>query len=86
MAILDLFSLLWVYIGTVVLVMVAAKIGFQVGRWLQRRDPESGKVLLTGPVIGGFMFSWAICSGLCLVRSYSHMARWGCSSPCCNWQ
>ena len=43
MALLDQFSILWVYIGTVVLVMVAAEIGFQVGNWLQRRDPEFGQ-------------------------------------------
>ena len=66
MAILDQFSLLWVYIGTVVLVMVAAEIGFQIGNWLQRRDPDSGKVLLTGPVVGGMLGLMAFLLGFCI--------------------
>jgi len=66
MAILDQFPLLWVYIGTVVLVMIAAEIGFQVGNWLQRRDPESGKALLTGPVVGGMLGLMAFLLGFCI--------------------
>ena len=66
MEILDQFSLMWVYIGTVVLVMVAAEIGFQVGRWLQRRDPDSGKALLTGPVVGGMLGLMAFLLGFCI--------------------
>jgi hypothetical protein len=66
MAILDQFSLLWVYIGTLVLVMVAAEIGFQIGKWLQRRDPDSGKALLTGPVVGGMLGLMAFLLGFCI--------------------
>ena len=66
MAILDKFPLLWVYIGTVALVMVAAEIGFQAGNWLQRRDPDSGKALLTGPVVGGMLGLMAFLLGFCI--------------------
>jgi hypothetical protein len=66
MAILDQFSLMWVYIGTVVLVMVAAEIGFQAGGWLQRRDPDSGKALLTGSVVGGMLGLMAFLLGFCI--------------------
>ena len=66
MAILDQFSLIWVYIGTVLLVMVAAETGFQVGNWLQRRDPDSGKALLTGPVVGGMLGLMAFLLGFCI--------------------
>ena len=66
MAILDQFSLVWVYIGTVVFVMVAAEIGFQIGKWLQRRDPDSGKALLTGPVVGGMLGLMAFLLGFCI--------------------
>ena len=66
MALLDQYPILWVYFGTVVLVMVAAEIGFQAGRWLQRRDPESGKALLTGPVVGGMLGLMAFLLGFCI--------------------
>ena len=66
MEILDQFPILWVYIGTVVLVMVAAEIGFRVGMWLQRRDPDSGKALLTGPVVGGMLGLMAFLLGFCI--------------------
>ena len=68
MELLDQFPILWVYIGTVVIVLVAAEIGFQIGSWAQRRDPEMGKVLLTGPVVGGMLglmaFLLAFCIGI----------------------
>lgn len=66
MAILDQFPISWVYIGTVVLVMVAAEVGFQVGMWLQRRDPDSGKALLSGPVVGGMLGLMAFLLGFCI--------------------
>jgi len=66
MEILDQFPILWVYIGTVVLVMAAAEIGFRVGMWLQRRDPDSGKALLTGPVVGGMLGLMAFLLGFCI--------------------
>jgi hypothetical protein len=55
MHILDMFPLWAVYLGTVVIVLVAAEIGFRLGMWLQRRDPASGKVTLTGAVVGGML-------------------------------
>ena len=55
MVILDMFPIWAVYVGTVVLVLVAAEIGFRIGMWLQRRDPESGKTPLTGVVVGGML-------------------------------
>ena len=66
MDLLDQVSILWVYIGTVVLVMIAAEIGFQVGSWVQRRDPESGKALLSGPVVGGMLGLMAFLLGFCI--------------------
>jgi hypothetical protein len=66
MAILDQYPIFWVYIGTVVLVMIAAEVGFQVGRWLQHRDPDSGKVFLTGPVVGGMLGLMAFLLGFCI--------------------
>jgi hypothetical protein len=55
MAILDMFPLWAVYLGTVALVLVAAEIGFRIGMWLQRRDPDSGKTPMTGAVVGGML-------------------------------
>jgi hypothetical protein len=55
MVILDNFPLWAVYVGTVALVLVAAEIGFRIGLWLQRRDPDSGKTALTGVVVGGML-------------------------------
>jgi hypothetical protein len=66
MGMLDQFPVLWVYIGTVVLVMIAAEIGYQVGMWLQRRDPDSGKALLSGPVVGGMLGLMAFLLGFCI--------------------
>ena len=55
MIILDMVPLWAVYIGTVIIVLVAAEVGFRIGMWLQRRDPSSGKVTLTGAVVGGML-------------------------------
>ena len=66
MALIDQFPLLWVYIGTVILVVVAAEIGFQAGKWLQNRDSDSGKPLLTGPVVGGMLGLMAFLLGFCI--------------------
>jgi hypothetical protein len=55
MVLLDQFPIWAVYLGTVVLVLVAAEIGFRIGIWLQHRDPESGKAPMTGAVIGGML-------------------------------
>jgi hypothetical protein len=55
MAILDMFPIWAVFVGTVVVVLVAAEIGFRIGIWLQRRDPSSGKTAMTGTVVGGML-------------------------------
>lgn len=54
MVLLDAFPLWAVYLGTVVAVLIAAEIGFQVGRWMKRRDPEAGSPV-TGTVVGGLL-------------------------------
>jgi len=55
MVILDKFPIWAVYVGTVVAVLVAAEIGFRIGMWLQRRDPDSGKAPVAGTVVGGML-------------------------------
>ncbi|MGD9148209.1 MAG: DUF4239 domain-containing protein [Anaerolineae bacterium] len=55
MVLLDQFPIWAVYLGTVAAVLVAAEIGFRIGIWLQRRDPESGKTPMTGAVVGGML-------------------------------
>ena len=55
MVILDRFPLWAVYLGTVIIVLVAAEIGFRIGMWLQRRDPSSGTTPLKGAVVGGML-------------------------------
>jgi hypothetical protein len=52
---LDLAPLWAVYLVTVVVVLIAAEIGFRIGIWLQQRDPESGKAPMTGAVVGGML-------------------------------
>jgi hypothetical protein len=52
---MDMFPLWAVYVGTVVLVLVAAEIGFRIGLWLQRRDPASGEIRVTGTMVGGML-------------------------------
>ena len=54
MVILDRFPLWAVYVVTVVVVLIAAEVGFRLGLWLQRRDP-SGKTPMTGAVVGGML-------------------------------
>jgi len=55
MILLDRFPLWAVYFGTVIIVLLAAEIGFRIGIWMQRRDPSSGKTTLTGAVVGGML-------------------------------
>jgi hypothetical protein len=55
MVILDKFPLWAVYVMTVVAVLVAAEVGFRIGIWLQRRDPDSRKTSMTGAVVGGLL-------------------------------
>jgi hypothetical protein len=54
MILLDIFPLWLVYLITVAAVLIAAEIGFRVGSWMQRRDPEK-KTPVTGTVLGGLL-------------------------------
>ena len=68
MVILDQSPIWVVYLVTVAIALVAAEMGFRIGMWLQRRDPESGKTPLTGAVVGGMLglmaFLLAFCIGI----------------------
>jgi hypothetical protein len=55
MILLDQFPIWAVYVGTVIVVLVAAEIGFRLGIWLQRRDPDLGKTAMSGTVVGGML-------------------------------
>jgi hypothetical protein len=62
-------SPLWiVYVVTVVVALVFAEIGYRLGLWLQRRDPDSGKTAISGTVVGGMLglmaFLLAFCIGI----------------------
>jgi hypothetical protein len=54
MVLLDAFPLWAVFLGTVIAVLIAAEIGFRIGLWMQRRDPET-KTPVTGTVVGGLL-------------------------------
>ena len=68
MILLDQSPLWLVYVVTVVLALVFAEIGFRLGLWLQRRDPEAGKTAISGTVLGGMLglmaFLLAFCIGI----------------------
>ena len=55
MVIIDMFPIWAVYVGTVVLVLLAAEIGFRIGIWLQSRDPASKEIRMTGTMVGGML-------------------------------
>ena len=55
MVILDQFPIWTVFMVTVAVVLIAAEIGFRIGMWLQRRNPESAKTPMTGAVVGGML-------------------------------
>jgi hypothetical protein len=55
MVILDMFPLWAVYVVTVVVVLAAAEIGFRIGLWLKRRDPDSVGTTMTAAVVGGML-------------------------------
>jgi hypothetical protein len=55
MVIMDMFPLWAVYVVTVVLVLVAAEIGFRIGIWLQSRDSASGEIRMTSTMVGGML-------------------------------
>ena len=49
-------SPLWVvYLLTVIVVLIAAEIGFRIGLFLQRRDPASEATPISGAVVGGML-------------------------------
>ena len=68
MVLIDIFPVWGVYLGTVVLVLVAAEIGFRTGVWFQNRDSSAGKTPMTGAVVGGMLglmaFLLAFCIGI----------------------
>jgi RsiW-degrading membrane proteinase PrsW (M82 family) len=68
MILLDQSPLWVVYLVTVVLTLLFAELGFRLGMWLQRRDPASGKLVLSGAVVGGMLglmaFLLAFCVGI----------------------
>ena len=68
MALLDVFPIWAVYIGTVVAVLLAAEIGFRIGMWAKRRDHASKKPAMAGAVVGGMLglmaFLLAFCIGI----------------------
>ena len=68
MILLDQSPLWVVYVVTVVLALLFAEIGFRLGLWLQRRDPEAGKMPVSGTVVGGMLglmaFLLAFCIGI----------------------
>ena len=55
MVILDKFPIWAVFLGTLAVVLVAAEVGFRIGNWLKRRDPESRGVQINGAVVGSML-------------------------------
>ena len=55
MTILDNFPIWAVYIGLVVIVLIAAEGGFRVGIWMQDRSDKPGEGKMTGAVVGGML-------------------------------
>jgi hypothetical protein len=68
MILLDQAPLWVVYVVTVILALLFAEVGFRLGLWLQRRDPDSGKTAISGTVVGGMLglmaFLLAFCIGI----------------------
>ena len=55
MIMLDQLPIWAVFVGTVVLILIFAEIGFRIGIWLQRREASSRKTPMTGAVVGGML-------------------------------
>jgi hypothetical protein len=55
MTILDNFPIWAVYVGLVVIVLIAAEGGFRVGIWMQDRSDKPGEGKMTGAVVGGML-------------------------------
>lgn len=68
MILLDNLPIWGVYITTIVLVLVAAEIGFRIGIWFQQRNPEPGKAPIASTVVGSMLglmaFLLAFCVGI----------------------
>jgi len=52
---LDSFPVWAVYVGLVVLMLLAAEIGFRVGIWIQDRSDKPGESKMTAAVVGGML-------------------------------
>jgi hypothetical protein len=55
MILLDVSPLWVVYLLTVIVVLIAAEIGFRIGLFLQRRDPASEATPISSAVVGGML-------------------------------
>ena len=55
MTLLDNFPIWAVYVGLVVVVLIAAEVGFRVGIWVQDRSEAPGESKMTGAVVGGML-------------------------------
>jgi len=55
MTLLDNFPIWAVYVGLVVIVLIAAEAGFRIGIWLQDRSDKPGESKMTGAVVGGML-------------------------------
>lgn len=55
MVILDNFPIWAVYAGLVVIVLLAAEIGFHIGIWLQDRSEDPAESKMTGAVVGAML-------------------------------
>jgi hypothetical protein len=55
MIMLDQLPIWAIYVGTVVLILIFAEIGFRIGIWLHRRETSSRKTPMTGAVVGSML-------------------------------
>ena len=55
MIFLDEFPVWGVFVGMVVVVLIAAEIGFRIGIWIQDRNPVPGETRITGTVVAGML-------------------------------
>jgi hypothetical protein len=55
MSVLDNFPIWAVYVGLVVMVLIAAEAGFRIGIWIQDRSDKPGEGKMTGAVVGGML-------------------------------
>ena len=55
MTLLDNFPIWAVYVGLVVIVLIAAEAGFRIGIWLQDRSDKPGESKMTGSVVAGML-------------------------------